>query len=167
MGRRRPLKFKRFREVAGTQANTSHEAGCVLVRNQGVDSEDDIMLCLKDNVVISSDEIRDMFYRWLEGDPMTLPFSVMQDALAGMLDTMPESLCHPHGFPVGCSVGHAARSSIVLTRSDGREFRLNTLIRFNDERESLEWWRKNRDNPKRVVVEPDGDGLWTITVAGK
>jgi hypothetical protein len=106
-----------------------------------------------------------MFYLWLEDEPTTLPFSVMQDALAEMEDTMPEALCREHGFPVGCSVGHAARSSIWLVGPDRREYKLETKIRFKDERESLEWWRNNRDNPKRVVIKPVGDGMHVMHVA--
>jgi hypothetical protein len=67
----------------------------------------------------SSDDLREMFYLWLEDEPTTLPFSVMQDALAGMEDTMPEAVCREHGFPIGCSVGHAARSSIGVVGPEG------------------------------------------------
>ena len=113
----------------------------------------------------SSEDLREMFYQWLEGEETPLPFSEMQDALAEMEDMMPEVLCREHGFLVGCSVGHAARSSIAVIGPDRREYRLETKIRFKDERESLEWWRNNRDNPNRVVLEPNGDGRHMLKIA--
>jgi hypothetical protein len=106
-----------------------------------------------------------MFFRWLEGEPTVLPFSAIQDALAGMEDEMPAALCRQHGFPVGCSVGHAALSSISLVGPDGREYRLATVIHFEDERQSLEWWRNNRDNPRRVVLKPGGEGHHVLLIA--
>ncbi len=124
------------------------------------------MLQLADKVLFSVDEIRDEFYRWLNEEPTTLSYTVMQGALAEMEDTLSEEICREHGFAIGCSVGHAARSLIVLTRSDGEEYRLNSLINFHSERESLDWWRRNRDNPRRVVLEPNGDGRWSLGVAG-
>jgi hypothetical protein len=80
-------------------------------------------------------------------------------------ELMPPDLVCRHGLPAGCSIGHAARSVICLLGPDGEEYRLDMMITFGDERESSEWWAKNRDNPHRVVVKDSENGIWSVQIA--
>jgi hypothetical protein len=117
-------------------------------------------------VSFNSQELQEMFFEWLEGTAIALPFLVIQPALAEMDNTvMPPDLGCRHGFLVGCSIAHAAHSVICLLGPDDQEYRLETLIHFADERASSEWWARNRDNLHRIVVKPNGNGEWSVSIA--
>lgn len=117
-------------------------------------------------LTFTAQQLRKMFFEWLDDQPIAISFRVLQHALAQMDDVlMPPELAHRHGFLEGCSIGHAARSVICLINSDGQEYRLATLIDFPNERASSEWWAKNWNNSSRVVIEHQENGFWSLQIA--
>jgi hypothetical protein len=81
----------------------------------------------------------------------------IQPALAEMTDKMPDDICRELAFALGTSVGHAARSLIVVRAQDGREYRIVPTIGFESEEQSMKWWQRNKDNPERVVARLTGE----------
>ncbi len=117
-------------------------------------------------ITLTTQEIEGMFLQWLQGHGVPLKLSQFQMVLAESDSKLSEELCLMNDFPVGSTVGHAARSLIAFCNQNGVEYRLDTKINFKSEAASLRWWRQNRDNPNRVRLERQGDGSYSLSIAG-
>ena len=113
----------------------------------------------------TTQDIERLFLDWLRGRPVPMNINHFQQVLAESETKLPEDVCREEGFAEGTTVGHAVRSSVAFFNQLGEEWRVDTRIEFKDEAESLRWWRKNRDNPKRVRLTHQGDGRWSLEVA--
>jgi hypothetical protein len=119
-------------------------------------------------IKVTGEELRQSFYDWIrDGRRPRFRITDIQPTLAEMADQMPDDVCRALEFAPGTSVGHAARSLIVVFHTqEGREYRISPMIGFESEERSLEWWQRNKDNPERVVVRwlPD-DEAYKIEIA--
>lgn len=118
-----------------------------------------------DTVILTTNEIEALFLEWLRGVPVPLTLPDFQLVLAESKSKLPEEVCLLTNFPVGTTVGHAARSSVAVIIDDEKEYRLDNTIDFKSESESLLWWQNNRDNPQRITLERHDDGMYTLRVA--
>lgn len=115
-------------------------------------------------MAFTNEQIRQMFYAWLDGGEMEFAFSTMQPALASMTEKLPSAYCERLNLPPNSTVGHAARSLIVVS-VDEVEHLLEGCISFHDEEESARWWADNWNNPSRVRLTHVSEGQWQLTIA--